>query len=60
MARPIGITPTLEGEEAIEFLKKWKKVQLKKIKNIVKDWKKQLRKEEFLLEFNIFNILIQK
>lgn len=36
MARPIGITPTLEGEDAIEFLKRIKQGPTKKDKEYSK------------------------
>jgi len=37
MARPIGITPTLEGKEAIEFLKKMEEGPTEKDKKFRKE-----------------------
>ena len=34
MARPIGVTPTLDGEDATEFLKKMKEPPTKEEKEI--------------------------
>ena len=41
MARPIGITPTLEGENAREFLKKMKEPPTKEDKKYAEEIKKQ-------------------
>jgi|GEM_PF-686461 len=44
MARPIGITPTLEGEEAREFLKRMKQGPTKKDKEYNKKLKESAKK----------------